>query len=191
MLDCASCLVVESDRVSLFVYKLTTDDGGAPCVVNGLLSLAICKPMIRKKAKPGDLIFGFAANSLHSDNRLIYVARVAKAIPGGDYYRQRRYPGRPDRIYKWRSDGTFTHREDAQFHWSDESDVRDEHLRHDLGSFSDYERATVLVSDDYRYFGADSPSTRRSCLEFRSQHRPRPSRPQPLSGSGARAERAL
>ena len=45
----------------------------------------------------------------------------------------------------------------AQFHWSDESDVRDEHLRHDLGSFSDYERATVLVSDDYRYFGADSP----------------------------------
>jgi len=103
VLDCASCLVVESDRVSLFVYRLTTDDGGAPCVVNGLLSLAICKPMIRKKAKPGDLIFGFAANSLHSDNRLIYVARVAKAIPGGDYYRQRQYAGRPDRIYKWRS----------------------------------------------------------------------------------------
>jgi Nucleotide modification associated domain 2 len=49
---------------AMYYYKLTNDDGGAPCVQGDLLSLAICKPMIRSTARPGDLIFGFAANSL-------------------------------------------------------------------------------------------------------------------------------
>lgn len=31
----------------IYFYKLTADNGGAPCVQDGLLSLAICKPMIR------------------------------------------------------------------------------------------------------------------------------------------------
>lgn len=48
----------------IYFYKLVADNGGAPCVENGLLSLAICKPMIRKTAKEGDLILGFAGNSL-------------------------------------------------------------------------------------------------------------------------------
>jgi hypothetical protein len=34
----------------VYFYKLVVDDGGAPCVQNGLLSLAICKPQIRKTA---------------------------------------------------------------------------------------------------------------------------------------------
>jgi len=46
----------------IYFYKLTVDDGGAPCAERGLLSLAICKPMIRRTAQKGDLIFGFAGN---------------------------------------------------------------------------------------------------------------------------------
>jgi Nucleotide modification associated domain 2 len=71
----------------IYFYKLTADNGGAPCVRHGLLSLAICKPMIRKTAEEGDLTFGFAANSLHRDNRLLYVARVTKKLADGEYYR--------------------------------------------------------------------------------------------------------
>jgi hypothetical protein len=74
----------------IYFYKLTVDDGGAPCVEDGLLSLAICKPFIRVKAKVGDVVFGFAANSLYSDNRLIYAARVTDKESGGAYYRARR-----------------------------------------------------------------------------------------------------
>jgi hypothetical protein len=40
----------------LFFYKLVGDTNGAPCVDNGLLTLAICKPMIRSVAKRGDWI---------------------------------------------------------------------------------------------------------------------------------------
>jgi hypothetical protein len=65
-----------------YLYKLTGDNGGAPCVEGGLLSLAICKPMIRASASEGDLVFGFGAKSLHCNNRLIYIARITKKICG-------------------------------------------------------------------------------------------------------------
>ena len=52
------------DSGKVYVYKLTVDNGGAPCVVSGRLSLAICKPIIRKVALEGSWIFGFAADSL-------------------------------------------------------------------------------------------------------------------------------
>jgi hypothetical protein len=70
----------------IYFYKLIADNGGAPCVTNDLLSLAICKPMTRKTAEIGDLIFGFAANSLNPDNRLIYVSRVTDKRCDGKYF---------------------------------------------------------------------------------------------------------
>jgi hypothetical protein len=70
----------------IYFYKLTADNGGAPCVEDGLLSLAICKPAIRSTARCGDVIFGFAANSLHPDNRLIYIARVTEKSKDGLYF---------------------------------------------------------------------------------------------------------
>ena len=131
---------------NIYFYKLTRDDGGAPCVRNGILSLAICKPFIRASAKIGDMIFGFAANSLSPDNRLIYIARVTGKLCDGEYYKMRRYQNRGDCIYKAVEDG-FARRTDAKFHDSPEN------LVHDLGQAPRYERANVLLSDDFRYFG--------------------------------------
>jgi hypothetical protein len=92
----------------IYVYKLTVDSGGAPCVERGVLSLAICKPMIRRTAEVGDLIFGFAASSLSRDNRLIYVARVTDTKRNGAYFRDKRFARRGDCVYEW-------HR--GRFHW--------------------------------------------------------------------------
>ena len=62
----------------IFMYKLTTDNGGAPCVENELLSLCICKPKIRMSAKVGDWIIGMGGKSVNDlRNRLIYLAKVA------------------------------------------------------------------------------------------------------------------
>ena len=57
----------------IHVYKMMTHNGGAPCVHDDLLSLAICKPKIRKAAPIGSLIFGFGKAL---GGRLIYTARV-------------------------------------------------------------------------------------------------------------------
>ncbi len=131
----------------IYFYKLTVDNGGAPCVHNDLLSLAICKPILRKTAMKHDLVFGFAADSLerHSENRLIYVASVAERLPNGTYYTSGEYAHRGDCIYRLNGK-RFEWRHGSLHHGPD-------HLEHDLGKSPVYERANVLLSRDFRYFG--------------------------------------
>jgi hypothetical protein len=158
---------------NIYFYKLTADNGGAPCVRYGLLSLAICKPMIRKTAKEGDLIFGFAANSLHRDNRLLYVARVTKKLCDGDYYKDSRYVRRRDCVY--RPSGTrYVWKKNSAYHGP-------ESLSHDLGQHPDYPRANVLLSGDFRYFGIAGTD------EYKSRF-PRVGRAVERLGRGARVQ---
>jgi putative DNA base modification enzyme with NMAD domain len=137
----------------VYIYKLTVDDGGAPCVNDGILSLAICKPAIRSTAKRGNIILGFAANSLYRDNCLVYMARVTENLGGRKYFSDSsRYAGRPDCIYRW--DGhRFEWESDSKFHSSSDLD-------HDLGEGPSYNRAKVILSETpeaFRYFGANCP----------------------------------
>lgn len=134
----------------IYFYKLTCDNNGAPCVHEGLLSLAICKPMIRGPAQPEDLIFGFAAKSLRRDNRLLYVARITDKVLDGGYYVQKQFAVRDDCIYK-RREGQFMRRNDARPGLHD----RPDNLVRDLGKHPHYPRANVLLSRDFRYFGAN------------------------------------
>ena len=133
----------------IYFYKLTVDNGGAPCVQRGLLSLAICKPTIRSTAELGDLVFGFAANKLApADNRLIYVARITKKLTRGGYFIQSKFRSRSDCIYELHR-GRFRRRAKARYHGKPTD------LAHDLGvRRKNYERANVLLSSDFRYFGA-------------------------------------
>jgi putative DNA base modification enzyme with NMAD domain len=129
----------------IYFYKLTCDDGGAPCVRNGLLSLAICKPFIRMGASVGDFIFGFAANSLRRDNCLIYIARVTSKLTDGKYYEIPRYQRREDCVYQFK---------DSRFEWRAGSKHHSqEDLVHDLGKPPCYKRSAVLLSNDFRYLG--------------------------------------
>ena len=157
----------------IYFYKLKADSGAAPCVRDGLLSLAICKPMIRTTARIGDLVFGFAANSLHRDNHLIYAARITQRLDDGEYYKSDRYSRRGDRIYTFRN-GRFRWLQTARFHGPDD-------LTHDLGKHPTYARASVLLSSDFRYFGKNGddeyklrfPRVRRALEQLGRGHRVR------------------
>ncbi len=130
---------------NIFIYKLTTDNGGAPCVKDGLLSLAICKPRIRKSAGQKDFIIGMGAKSVNDlKGRLIYIAEVTKIIQDGDYYLDK-YSDRPDCIYAKKGQ-VFNWRFGAQYHSPAD-------LTHDLGEQPYYERAICLLSDKFVYFG--------------------------------------
>jgi hypothetical protein len=147
-----------SGKRSVYIYKMTNDDGGAPCVWNGTLSLAICKPAIRSSAPEGSIILGFAANSLDPNNPLIYAAKVTARLERDEYFTAPRFEGRPDRVYEW-SNGRFSWRLGAKFHSS-------QTLRHDLGNPPAYRRAIVLISEGtkkFRYFRCDCP------LDYKSQ----------------------
>ena len=139
---------------------------------NGLLSLAICKPKIRGTATVGDIILGVAANSLHSDNRLLYVARVTKKLVAGDYFRTAAYRHRADCIYSWRN-GRYHVRPNARYHGS----VAD--LHHDLGKHAAYVRANTLLSNKFCYFGVrgsaaykrNFPAVARAVARLKQGHR--------------------
>lgn len=135
----------------LYLYKLRYINDTAPCEQDGLLSLAICKPSIRRTAQPGDLIFGVAATGCIPDNPLVYVARVDAAVSGADYYGDRRFTGRRDCIYA--HDGTDYHlRPGIALH------TEPENRRRDLGDAPEWASARVLVFKEYAFFGEHGPN---------------------------------
>jgi hypothetical protein len=139
----------------LYVYKVRYDDGTAPCVENGLLSLAICKPGIRSTAQVGDTLIGVAAKSMCADQRLVYAAVVTRKLADGAYYRDRAWRNRRDCVYAWRNEG-FHLRRDAVIA------INADEMTNDLGEPPAYKHAQVLLSDNYRYFAETRPADYRT-----------------------------
>ena len=131
----------------MFVYKLVVDNGGAPCVFRNLLSLAICKPKIRKSAQKGSLIFGFGGKRY--DERLIYIARVTDKLEGREYYQRRKYARRPDCVYRIEGDGAVR-KASARYHAKSDERKKDVSFH--------FKNAFVLLSKDFRYLGKNGTS---------------------------------
>ena len=79
----------------LFTYKMTHDTGFAPNPFHGVLTLATCKPGMRRTKKIGDWIAGFSSEALASSKgvtvdceALIYLGRVSKRLTIAEYYEQ-------------------------------------------------------------------------------------------------------
>jgi len=74
----------------LFSYKIKTDAGFAPNPFFGVLTLATCKPQIRKSKKVGDWIAGFTSKTLCDDEvgeeRIIYLMQVTDKIYISEYF---------------------------------------------------------------------------------------------------------
>ncbi len=129
-----------------YVYKCVVDDGGAPCVDNGLLTLTICKPYIRSTARPGDWIFAFGSNGENPANRLIYIAEVKRRLPAASILSWKNF--RAVKIYLHRTPaGRLERRKDALFHGFPAA------RKSDLGAELNYPKANTLVADEFRYFG--------------------------------------
>jgi hypothetical protein len=146
----------KGDNPKFYLYKMTVDDGGAPCVQDGILTLAICKPAIRRAAPEGSVIIAFAGDCMASegyeDNCIVYAAVVSRRVDNQEYYSRRRYAHRRDCIYK-RSGSGFALKAKARFHHGGGD------LEHDLGAAPEYANG-VLVSygaENFRYFGAKCP----------------------------------
>jgi hypothetical protein len=152
----------------IFIYKMVADNGGAPCVVGNLLSLAICKPKIRKSAPECSLIFGFGGKTYKE--RLLYIAYVTKKLQGDEYYREREYAKRPDCIYRI-DYGRAVRKASARYH------VEFDQTRKDVGHH--FENASVLLSNDFRYLGKKGtedykdkyPKLRRLIQNLKQGHR--------------------
>lgn len=149
-------------------YKMTHDTGFAPNPFGTHLTLATCKPTIRRTKARGDWVAGFASQELvHTSRRagvsipvsgLLYLMRVGEVLKLEDYFRDPRFQhkkpvkgtGDPiqrcgDNIYD--SDGAGGYRQLP----NDSHDDSLGTIHHDTGGVN------VLIADIFYYFG-------RNCL---------------------------
>ena len=80
----------------LYCYKMVWDTEFAPNPHYGVLTLATCKPVIRRCAKVGDWISGWTANEVRDKNfiihnfkdaqKLVYLAKIEKKMTFAEYW---------------------------------------------------------------------------------------------------------
>ena len=141
----------------IFVYKITADDGIAPCAQDGVLTLGVCKPAIRRTASARDYLVGVGSNDWYP-GRLIYVAQVSESIPGQRYYQ----PGGPyikrrDCLYRARSKGGFkwVNHQSRRVHDPKSKGMAGQ-MNRDVGSCQGRSNAVVLACDRFVYLGCDT-----------------------------------
>ena len=94
-------------------YVIVSDDGGAPNFEPPATTLTVCKPRIRKGAKPGNLVIAFNGVTLNRSqpHSVRWAGVVVEVIPLDAYWSDPRFqgkkPGRargpgesPDNIYR-------------------------------------------------------------------------------------------
>ncbi len=146
-----------------YIYKLTSDRGGAPCApppVAGqspLLTLSICKPAIRRTAQVGNRLLGLTSRALVNREgypacAVIYAARVSGAIDFGGYYLAgSRFAGRPDCVYALDAEtGALRHAGRTRLH------AETAYLDRDVGREPQFRNARTLLCEEFRYFGAEA-----------------------------------
>lgn len=83
---------VTTDRV--FSYVVTEDSGFAPNPFHGFLTLACCKPVIRRTAAIGDIVVGLSSRC----ERVVYAMQVAEIMGYEEYWADPRFRVRRPRL---------------------------------------------------------------------------------------------
>ena len=141
----------------VFSYVVASDSGFAPNPFHGVCTLACCKPMIRRKARSGDLIVGMSRRC----ERVVYAMRVDRVMGFDAYWNdplcamKRPLMGstkcrdrRGDNIYEPLPSGGFHQLWSPHSHKDGENE---KHKRRDLGG------EQVLLGERFAYFGKEGP----------------------------------
>ncbi|MBM0123451.1 hypothetical protein IMY96_01740 [Pimelobacter simplex] len=142
----------------MFSYVVASDTGFAPNPFHGFLTLACCKPLIRRQGSVGDIVVGLSSRSA----RVVYAARVEHVISFEEFWADPRYESRRpvptsarvvdrtgDNIYE-PLDGAFRQLHSAHSHADGTENSSSK--QHDLGG------QQVLVCDRFAYWGGTGPS---------------------------------
>lgn len=153
--------------MKLYSYIVTSDTGFSPNPFWGKCTLACCKPIIRKKADPGDWVVGIRGKTLYkklglektsNDSRIyriIFAMKVAETISFKDYFR--RFPEkRPD----YSKAKAIYNRGDNCYEPLGNGDYKQLESMHTLknkekNKEKDLNGKFVLIADQFYYFGSE------------------------------------
>jgi hypothetical protein len=88
-------------------YVITVDAGGAPNFEPPATTMTLCKPRIRERARPGDLVIAFNGTALSANepHSVRWAGVVSEVIPLETYWDEPRFQGKKPERYGGRRDG--------------------------------------------------------------------------------------
>ncbi len=143
----------------VYVYRLTSDTGLAPCAEDGLLSLAVCKGGQMRGNKIVNTGLRYWVGSKKDvdytkddvyilgtfENRLLYLAKVTKVVTMMEYF---------DGISKGRTDDIYSV---VNGNLTRNGNLRKESIHTESERIAkDFAGEYVLLSDDFIYLGQDA-----------------------------------
>lgn len=142
----------------VYSYVVAGDSGFAPNPFHGWLTLACCKPRIRKHARKGDLVVGLSARC----ERVVYAFEVEDRLNFAAYWADRRFRRKRanltastierygDNIYKPDGGGGFVQQPSRHY---DNKNGRERPRMKERDLAGD----AVLVGRRFVYFGGEGP----------------------------------
>src|SRR3989304_6202579 len=143
--------------MSIYSYVLRYDDGVAPNPYYGYCTLAVCKPIIRRKAQSGDWIIGTGSKkNVNYDNdipRIIYAIQVQEVLPLTAYYDDSRFRDKKPKSFTklWTGDNFYRNLDGKiiqleSVHSNADGSENFENKNHDLSGIN------VLLSQEFKYW---------------------------------------
>ena len=149
---------MEYEKLKMWSYRIVHDKQFAPNPFKGVLTLATCKPLIRRsnESRPGVWIAGFAAYSVKygvqpkkGRELLIYLAKISEVMTMQDYwtkYPQKRAQKCGEEFEEYYGDNIY----DENLHLINDNHHKDWDFRRDMSG------KNVLICDEFYYFAPDS-----------------------------------
>lgn len=157
-----------------FSYKMTHDSGFAPNPYGFSLTLATCKPAIRRCKKVGDWIAGFTSITLNGDaigeEKLVYLMHVVEKLTLAEYFDDSRFQ---DKIPNFAARGPIAKTGDNIYrpngpnanewsHFEQLPNPNHWNLHKNEPNHFDWKRDVsgkhVLIAGEFYYFGRDAIS---------------------------------
>ena len=139
---------MQKENTVLRSYKMTSDRGFAPNPYEGFLTLATCKPGIRKCHEIGHWLAGFTSKSLNCDEirneKLVYLAKIDDKFPMEEYYEK--YPQKRDCLS---ADNIYVMQDGI---WK----LKNDSIHNKNQQNKDLSGKNVLVARHYYYFGRNA-----------------------------------
>ena len=140
--------------MKLSSYVVVHDYGFAPNPFGGVLTLATCKPDIRKSAALGDWVMGTGSKRGVGSNSLLFAGRVSKILPmdvyGSSSEFKSKIPTFGSDAWKRRGDNIYV-KESGRWRQRKNPFHGEADVAHDLSG------KNVLVCQQFWYFGTKAP----------------------------------
>jgi hypothetical protein len=141
----------------IFSYVLKRDSGFAPNPFGGVLTLATCKPQIRRSAQPGDWLLGTGSVRNVGSKRVIYAAEISQVLPleryGEDPTFALKIPVTTAEPWRRHGDNIYFH-DPSDDSWRQRRNVHhgQKHMARDLRG------ENALICRRFWYFGETAPT---------------------------------